>query len=134
MRIADLARGSATTLSPEDTLLDAAREMEDAPAAIAVCDGGTLVGIVTARDLVRAAAENASFERTAIEEYMTAAPVTLPASAEPEEGLRLMLEGGFRHIPVIDDEDDIVGILTLRDIAAALLRDGAIRQKDGATT
>src|SRR3989304_5328367 len=105
MRVGDLAVSSFASLEVDDTLADAAREMEDAVlAAVAVLEGGVLVGIITERDLVRAASDGAPFDRTPIEEYMTASPVTMPPQAEAGDALRLMLDGGFRHLPGLDGD------------------------------
>jgi CBS domain-containing protein len=121
MRVAQLAKGSVATLEVDATLVDAAREMEDNNvAAIAVCEAGVLVGIITERDVIRAVADGAFLDRTALEEYMTAAPVTLPDMADPGQALRIMLDGGFRHVPLVDEDGDPVGLLTMRDVVTDL--------------
>jgi CBS domain-containing protein len=47
---------------------------------------------------------------------MTPDPVTLPPSASPKEAAEIMLDHGFRHIPVIEG-DRAVGIVSIRDVA-----------------
>ena len=49
---------------------------------------------------------------------MTVRPTTIGPDASTDEALDLMLRGGFRHLPVLE-EDRVVGMLSLRDIAAA---------------
>jgi CBS domain-containing protein len=93
---------------------------ENNVAAVAVCEGGVLVGIITERDIVRAAADAAPFDRTPVEDYMTASPVVFSPDDDPAAALAAMLDGGFRHVPVVDD-DDVVGVLTMRSIVARTL-------------
>jgi CBS domain-containing protein len=122
MRVSHVADGPFAALQVDDTLADAAREMEsNSLAAVAVCEGGVLVGIATERDLVRAASDGAPFDLTTLDDYMTASPVTLPADADPDHALRLMLDGGFRHIPLLDSDEDVVGMVTMRQLIRALL-------------
>jgi acetoin utilization protein AcuB len=52
-------------------------------------------------------------------EWMTKKPTTTAPDTPVREALRVMVDGGFRHLPVIDD-DKVVGVLSMRDIAKAL--------------
>jgi CBS domain-containing protein len=52
-----------------------------------------------------------------VREWMTAEPVTVPPSTPVEEAGQIMLDRGFRHLPVVDD-DRPVGIVSIRDLAA----------------
>ncbi len=126
MRVLDLAKGPYATLDAADTLADAAREMEDnMVSAVLVYSDDVLMGILTERDLVRAAADGARLDETPIEDYMTVSPVTVRASAGPPEALALMMESGFRHLPVLGEDGEIVGILKLRELVAALVPAGS---------
>jgi len=77
-------------------------------------DGATLKGIFTGRDAVRALAECLDPITTRIEALMTPNPTTIAPNATAIEALRLMSDGGFRHLPVVD-ETRIVGIVSRGD-------------------
>ncbi len=83
--------------------------------AILVVDGaGALSGIFTGRDLVRVAAEGKSLGRVALGAVMTRDPHTMPPGQTAIEALRVMRDGGFRHIPVIDG-GRIAGVVSRGD-------------------
>ena len=82
----------------------------------AVSDYGRLIGILTERDLTRAVAGRTHSSEARVREWMTADPITLPPSASPKQAAEIMLENGFRHIPVIEG-DRAVGIVSIRDVA-----------------
>ena len=50
-----------------------------------------------------------------VREWMTADPMTLTADASPTEAAQIMLDNGFRHIPIVEDERT-VGIVSIRDV------------------
>lgn len=105
------------TLPPSATVREAARLMRDRRiGAILVTNAeGRLLGIFTGRDAVgRVLAEGRSAARTTLAEVMTPNPATLPAQASAIEALRLMHDGGFRHVPVMEEEQ-LAGIVSFAD-------------------
>ncbi len=81
-----------------------------------VVEGQRLLGIFTERDIVKALSQDASATHQAIGHWMTRNPQTISSEATIEEALQRMVEGGFRHLPVVDD-DRMVGMLSMRDIS-----------------
>ncbi len=81
-----------------------------------VVEGQRLLGIFTERDIVKALSQDASATHQAIGHWMTRNPQTISSDATVEEALQRMVEGGFRHLPVVDD-DRMVGMLSMRDIS-----------------
>jgi CBS domain-containing protein len=75
---------------------------------------GALTGIFTGRDLVRVIAAGKPAEATKLSAVMTKDPHTMPPGRTAIEALRLMHDGGFRHVPVVD-EGRIVGIVSRGD-------------------
>jgi CBS domain-containing protein len=76
---------------------------------------GYVIGIFTGRDAiwrVLAAGKNAG--KVTLGEVMTNSPATISPYTTAIEALRLMMTGGFRHLPVID-KDNIVGLVMRRD-------------------
>lgn len=84
--------------------------------AILIIDKGVLTGICTERDIVfRAVANGCDPANTAITTIMTRNIQTVSPDKPFGHALHLMYEGGFRHIPVIDDTGQPVGLLAAHD-------------------
>ena len=107
----------ARTIEPTAPLVVAARRMRDrnVGAAVVVDPQGTVAGIFTERDLLRAVAEGVDPEGGEVRAHMTSDPVTLPSNHSPSEAAKLMSDGRFRHIPVVDS-GELVGIVSIRDL------------------
>ncbi len=95
---------------------DAAQAMRDWDVgAVLVTENGRLAGIFTERDLVnRVIACDRDPESTPLSEVMTGDPDTISPKATALEALRLMEDGGYRHVPVVA-EGRLVGIVSGRD-------------------
>jgi CBS domain-containing protein len=77
---------------------------------------GELVGIFTSRDVVsRVVAAGKNATKTKLDAVMTANPVTMTTDMTAIDALRLMWDGGFRHLPVVEDEC-LVGIVSRGDL------------------
>ena len=68
-----------------------------------ICEGPKLVGILTERDALKLMARGADFS-TPVRDVMSSQPATIPATATVGEAIRVMAEGGYRHLPIVDDE------------------------------
>ncbi len=95
---------------------DAARLMRDQNVgAVLVTDGATLQGVFTERDaLFRVLAAGRDPGTTKVADVMTRSPQTIHPDKPFVEALRLMLEGGFRHVPVVED-GRVLGMVSVRD-------------------
>lgn len=91
---------------------------------------GRLDGIFTERDaLNRLLAKHLDADSTSLHEVMTASPTTVSPDSLAIDALRLMREGGFRHLPVVArgvahgraQEGRVVGVISLRDFVGAEL-------------
>jgi CBS domain-containing protein len=117
--------GDVLTIEPSVTLGEAARAMRRREVGAAVVyDGGSLVGIFTERDLLRAIADSRHPDVGQVHSYMTSDPVTLPPDHSPSQAAQIMSERRFRHIPVMDG-DELVGIVSIRDLMSAGLHIGS---------
>ena len=93
--------------------------------AVLVVDDGRLTGILTERDVLRAVARGLR-DNARVADCMTAHPETIRPDDTTEHAVVLMLHGGFRHLPVVQG-DDLVGVISIRDLASLLLEDTAPR-------
>jgi CBS domain-containing protein len=119
--LADLVRRrDPVTLPPEATVQEACREMRaHRVGCILVTDASRrLLGIFTGRDAVcRIGAECQHPAETRLAEAMTPHPHTLPPTAGALQALRLMQDGGFRHVPLVEGAV-VVGVVSRGDFRA----------------
>ena len=104
-------------LSQETTVKHACSCMRDARvgAVLVIDKNGNLVGIFTGRDAVaRVAAEGRDSAGTRLRDVMTREPYTMAPNKTAIDALRLMLERGFRHVPVVDS-GRLLGVVSRGD-------------------
>jgi CBS domain-containing protein len=92
---------------------------------VVVDEVGHLDGILTATDFVTLAADGQPAEETEVSEYMTRDVVTATANDLITDVAETMLDRGFHHVPVVDDTEGVVGIITTTDFTAYLSEAGA---------
>ena len=118
--ISDVMRSDFIEVAPEDTLGEVAERMTAVNVgAVAVKDSGRLIGILTERDLLKAMAARVHSSEARVRQWMTGDPITATADTVVEEAARVMLEHGFRHLPVLDDDGHVIGIVSLRRVVSA---------------
>jgi CBS domain-containing protein len=118
-QIADVMTRGVRTLSPRDSVVHAARTMEEMDVGvIPVCDGDRLVGMVTDRDIVlRAVARNRADDNTLLDDVMTPGPCWCFEDQPVEEVVEAMRDAQLRRMPVVDRNEQLVGIVSLGDLA-----------------
>ena len=122
--IHDLMTSEVLTVAPEDTVGEAAEKMvARGVGSVLVSDYGRLIGILTERDLLRAVADRIHSSEARVREWMTPEPITVSPTTPAEDAARTMLEHGFRHLPVVENERTI-GIVSLRDVLDWSLNQG----------
>ena len=107
------------TVTPKTTVRAAAQTMtEHNVDAILVVENARLAGIFSEGDLVkRVIAHSLDPDAVTVAEVMTKNPDTLAPGTDVREAMRLMVQNGYRHIPVLDGQR-IVGMVSERDIFA----------------
>lgn len=116
--VAGLIQGrSVITEAPQSSVREAARIMAGHRiGAVPVVDGRHLIGIFTERDvLTRVIAAGRDVDQTRLEEVMTRRPETVSVECPLSEALEVMLDGRFRHLPVMAD-GEVIGVISMRDI------------------
>ena len=125
MKAKELMTPSPCCTSTQDTARDVARLMRDNDCgAIPVVDeNGTIVGMITDRDLaIRALAEGKTAD-SKVGELMTASPCCASVEDSLRDVQRLMSENQVRRIPIVDAKGKCVGIISQADLARAAERD-----------
>ena len=123
MKLAALVSGSAEVIGSEATLVEAAERMiERSVDALAVVSGRQVVGLFTEHDLAESVAAGADLDDETVADWMTEAPDTFPPDMSVDEAVAWLMETGYRHLPVMGD-DDLMGIVGIRDLVWALAQD-----------
>jgi CBS domain-containing protein len=110
------------TVEPSTMMIEAVRGMSKAQVgSVLVLEDGALVGIFTERDVLRAFDQmHADPARVSpMSKGMTGDPLTIDANATVGEAMDRMLDGGFRHLPVMEG-GTLVGIVSMRDLARSI--------------
>ena len=119
-KMSDIVRNqNPVTLQPNATVREACQCMRDRRVgAILVTEADQrLLGIFTGRDAVhRVLADGKSAATTKLDEVMTRDPTTIPPGKTAIEALRLMQDGRYRHVPIVDG-DKVVGIVSRYDFS-----------------
>ncbi len=110
---------NVATVESDASVADAAKVMvKGGFGSVIIVHGKMLVGILTERDVLRAAATETDLSAASVEDWMTPDPETAEPDLETEDAAGMMLSRGFRHLPVTQD-GDLVGIVSLRDVLSA---------------
>jgi CBS domain-containing protein len=124
-KMADLVRHQdPLMLPPTASVHEACRRMRDrgVGAVLVVAeDDNHLLGIFTGRDAVhRVLAEGKSAAQTKLDEVMTREPTSIPPHMTAIEALRLMEDGRYRHVPVVED-GKVIGVVSRFDFSGTEL-------------
>jgi CBS domain-containing protein len=101
------------------TICDAAKVLADKKiGALVVKDGtGALTGIISERDLARAIAKgDAAALSEQVNDHMTPQPETCTEADTVEDLMEAMTRGRFRHVPVLDEEMRLCGMISIGDV------------------
>jgi CBS domain-containing protein len=88
--------------------------------AVLVCEGPKLVGILTERDALKLMARGADMTTT-VREEMSKEPATISTGATVGEAIRVMAEGGYRHLPIVDEAGRPSGVVAVHGIVHYLV-------------
>jgi CBS domain-containing protein len=108
-------------VTPETPVYDAAALMasEDV-GSLPILDGDELIGVVTDRDIVvRAVAKQKNPQGMPVREIASSDLVTVRPEDDLSEALKLMASHQVRRLPVVDDDNHLVGVLAQADVASA---------------
>jgi CBS domain-containing protein len=113
------------TIAPDATLSDAASLLAQKRigATVVSADGRAVAGIISERDIIRAVAQDGAAALEApVSRFMTSQVVTCNMQADIDHLMRLMTDGKFRHVPVVE-EGVLAGIISIGDVVNGRLAD-----------
>ena len=122
MQIGDICTHRVVTIDKTASIFDAAKLMRaEHVGDLVVVDSDAAqsrpLGIVTDRDLVvELLAKNVELDSVAVGDVASARTVTARADGELLDTLKLMSVKGVRRVPVVDDDGNLVGILSANDV------------------
>ena len=127
MTLRDLMNTRVVTTAPDTSVAAAAQGMVGASVGSAiVLQGPFLAGILTERDVLRAAASGEDLLAARVSAWMTPDPQSASPDTSIEDAAQIMLLNGFRHLPVVDGRT-VCGVVSLRDLFAARIRRPLVR-------
>lgn len=124
MRVIDLPefrdKADILTMSKDTTVHDACVAMKERHCgSVIITENGKLSGIFTERDLLRkVAADNQDITKLKLKDVMTTNLKTATAEDSIADCMRRMTQGKFRHLPVVDKQNRVIGILSQGDFIA----------------
>jgi CBS domain-containing protein len=129
--IANFMNSSVLQGEDQTSLFELVSRMQSTrQSAFVVCDDGVPVGVVTERDaiaILKGALAGESFEDTKACDVMASPVHTLPQSSFMGEDIQIMNDRGFRRVPIVDDKNQLVGIVNLTELQTAM--NGALERR-----
>lgn len=114
------SKGRAVSTARSDaTLLDVSSKLaaKKIGCIVIIGDHGRIAGIMSERDVIRAISEaGPAALHEPVERFMTQAVQTCHESTTLDELMERMTQGRFRHLPVVDDSEALVGIISIGDV------------------
>ena len=127
MEIEPLVSRAALTVEEGDNLRDAAVwMMERGVGSAVVMSDGKPAGILTDRDALRVIARGLDPGATTVGDCVMKSLKTVSPSLELDDAARIMREKGFRHLVVVDEQGELFGVFSMRDLVVGLLQERAV--------
>jgi acetoin utilization protein AcuB len=130
MKVVDVMTRNPLVMTPTETIGQADEIMsENRIRQLPVVDGGALLGIITDRDVRSFLAESSLLDveerakalKTKVRDIMTSEPLTLAPDDDLQEAVELLIEEKVGGIPVVDEAEGLVGIVTYVDVLRCFL-------------
>ena len=112
------------SVNPDNTVLEALKTMaeKNIGAMVVLETDGTVCGIFSERDYARKVVlDGRSSEKTLVREVMTSGVYYVRPQDSVDRCMALMSEKRFRHVPVLNDDEELVGIVSIGDVVKAII-------------
>ena len=126
--VRDFMTANPDCVSEKDSIRDVARIMKDKDTGVVpVVDGRKIIGMITDRDIVvRGLADGKDLSNARVNDLMTRNVRSVREDAEVNDVLEVMRGSEIRRVAVVNASDEIVGIVSMGDIASQGNQDGKI--------
>ena len=117
--VRDVMIKDVVSIDPSASLTDAARKMDDANIGmLPVVEDGKVLGVITDRDIViRAVAREADPASTAVGDCLSGDAIVAHPEWTTDRAMQTMAQAQVGRLPVLDDEERLVGVVTLSSMA-----------------
>lgn len=118
-RVRDVMVADVVTVAPTESLVTAARRMQEANIGmLPVLEDGRVMGVITDRDIVvRAVARDADAAVTRVGDCLSEGVISAHPDWSTEQAIQTMAQAQVGRLPVLDDDDRLVGVVTLSSMA-----------------
>ena len=124
MEIAPLISRAVLTVEEDDSFRDTAIWMiERGIGSAVVLKDGKPTGIITDRDALRVIARGSDMASMTVKDTVTRGLKTVTPSLDLIEAARIMRDKGFRHLVVVDEDGELYGVFSMRDLVVGLLEE-----------
>ena len=115
--------GDLWSIGPNQSVYDAIHLLaEKQIGALAVIEGEQLVGIISERDYARQIIlKGRSSENTLVKDIMSSKVHTAKPDQDIEECMHRMTEKRIRHLPIVNDDDKLIGMISIGDLVRAII-------------
>lgn len=126
--VRDVMTPNPECVSRQDSIREVARIMKDTDTGVVpVVDGKKIIGLITDRDIVvRGIAEGRDITSATVNEFMTKSVRSVKEDTPLNEVLDLMSNAEVRRVPVVNGNDELIGIVSIGDIAANTNKDNRV--------
>ncbi len=122
MQVKEIMSPYVITVEEDETLKEAAQRMRDLDiGCLLVSSGGEVAGIITDRDITcKGVADGLDFESLVVSDVMSKGIIWCSEDQDIEDAIRLMENEQIRRLPVLDEERNLVGLISLGDVSLNL--------------
>ncbi|MEA2463955.1 MAG: hypothetical protein QOJ98_1702 [Acidobacteriota bacterium] len=127
--VRDVMTPNPETVSDKDSIRDVARIMKDTDTGVVpvVDSGRKILGLITDRDIViRGLAEGKDLDSMRVNEIMTKSVRSVREDATINDALQMMSSADIRRVAVVNQNDELVGIVSIGDISTNTNADGKV--------
>ena len=116
-------KGGIVSVAPGDSVRQALQTMADSDiGAVLVMEGGHLLGILSERDYARKIIlKGRMSEDTEIREVMSDKVICVGLGTTLDEAMAIMSERKIRHLPAVDADNEVVGVISMRDLVKEII-------------
>ncbi len=125
MNLLQIAHVPAIQVAADSTVMEAIEaSVPTKVGAVSVIEDGQIIGIFTERDvMIKVVYNRLNPESTLVRDVMTSPPITILPETEIGEVMKMMLEDHIRHLPISEDGETVLGMLSIRNVLQFLVED-----------